>query len=344
MADYRGIDIKEYAENGLADVAGLLSRREYGLSIVRARQIEERLIRSYALERGIEYTTLADTIEQLYAGGFINMASRDAYHTIRLYGNKIVHESAENEEDAQSAYYLLKNEIQTYLSRKDVSVDRTPIRVDRNTRGPVQEDRYSSESRSDGDERRDWGLEDMPRRNTEGSQRKTDRDRSERSDRDSYNRDRDRRNRDGRRRERDYNAEEERGGINIYDILRIIIPVVVVILIVIIIRSLLPSKPTVTETSSQPVVTVEQTEPETEETETEPETTEPETEAPVVNYKIIDDGTNIRYADNQDRIYTQLAAGTVIGAVTPIEGSDFVQFTLDGVSVVVRKDLITKAE
>ena len=79
MADYRGIDIKEYAENGLADVAGLLSRREYSLSIVRARQIEERLIRSYAAERDIEYTTLADTIEQLYSGGFINMASRDAY-------------------------------------------------------------------------------------------------------------------------------------------------------------------------------------------------------------------------------------------------------------------------
>ena len=346
MADYRGIDIKEYAENGLADVAGLLSRREYSLSIVRARQIEERLIRSYAAERNIEYTTLADTIEQLYSGGFINMASRDAYHTIRLYGNKVVHEAAESEEDAQNAYYLLKNEVQTYLSRKDVSIDRTPVRVERNSQRSVREEgpyrnAYSSE-REDGGR-----YDDMSRRSSsQEAPRRTQRDRYDRDERGGRNQRRERSPKDGRRREREF-ADEERSGISIYDILRVLIPVVVVILIVIIIRSLLPSKTAVPETTSAVETTVEETtvEETTEtESETEPETTtEAETE-PVVQYKIIDDGTNVRYADNQERIYTQLPSGTVIGAVTPVDGTDFVQFTLDGVSVVVRKDLITPAE
>ena len=60
-----GIDTAELVDNGLAEAAGLISRREYNLSVVRTRQTAEFLIKSYAAERGIAYTTLADTIEAL---------------------------------------------------------------------------------------------------------------------------------------------------------------------------------------------------------------------------------------------------------------------------------------
>ena len=43
-----------------------------------------------------------------------------------------MHEGDNDAEDAQKSYYLLKNEVQTFMSRKAVSVDRTPVRVDRN--------------------------------------------------------------------------------------------------------------------------------------------------------------------------------------------------------------------
>ena len=138
-----------------------------------------------------------------------------------------------------------------------------------------------------------------------------------------------------------YDEEGGRRNISVYDIFRIIIPIVAVILIVIIIRSLIPSAPQVVETS--PVETSTEAPVETEPETTVPET-EPETEPPVVEYQIKGDAVNVRYADNQNRIYDQLDNGTVIGPVTPIEGSDFVQFTLDGVSVVVRNDLIEPVE
>ena len=119
------------------------------------------------------------------------------------------------------------------------------------------------------------------------------------------------------------------------------LPVLVIVLLIVIIRSFMAAKTpkeTVPETTTVIETTVQETETEPETTE--PETTEPETTAPAIEYRIAGDGVNIRFADNQNRIYTQLSKGTAIGTVTPIEGSDYVAFTLDGVNVVVRKDML----
>ncbi|MDO5140721.1 MAG: DUF4145 domain-containing protein, partial [Eubacteriales bacterium] len=124
------LDIKELTDNGLLDTAGLISRREYNLSLVKSRQTAELIVKTYAAEKGIEYSGLADTIENLYRAGIINISSRNALHNIRIFGNKAVHEADNDPEDAQKAYYLLKTEIQTFMSRKTVNVDRTPVPID----------------------------------------------------------------------------------------------------------------------------------------------------------------------------------------------------------------------
>ncbi len=224
---------------------------------------------------------------------------------------------------------MLKNEIQTYMSRGNVSIDRTPVKVERGQQASYA-GREQRKTRYDTDER-DIRMPAGNERARSGYQRddmRTDNRNIRRSGRNAE------RNRGGYER-------EERGGIGIYDILKVIIPIIVVILIIIIIKSLIPQKPAVTETSAIETVAETETESSIEEMTTEETTaeTEPETEAPV-SYRIKGDGVNVRYADNQARIYTQLSNGTAIGEVTPLDGSDFVQFTLDGVSVVVRKDFI----
>ena len=50
---------------------------------------------------------------------------------------------------------------------------------------------------------------------------------------------------------------------------------------------------------------------------------------------------NVRLADDQSKIWTQLNEGTVIGRVKLIEGSDFAEFSLDGRTVVIQKKYIT---
>ncbi len=444
-----GADIRELTDNGLAESAGLISRREYNLSIVRTRQTAELLIKSYAAENGLSYTTLADTIESLYEQGIINRNSRDAFHNMRIYGNKAVHEGDNNPENAQKAYYLLKSEVSTFLSRKTVSVDRTPVRVDSgsgnakqlgeleveiandpdNTEGrrvlnssarrqsaaARQQDKseaYSGESRARGysddysDEYRsvrstanrenaggealldnarrrlreskayDDGYDDdyadgrrsgidrdrfsdrdddRPRRSVNGrtsrdGRTSSDRRSSKGSSRDGRRNGRDNRKNSGRkdnrggrsssRNDRRSGGDKERQSFTVYDLLRILLPVLVIVLLIVIIRSFMAAK-TPEETTVETTTVIETT---VQETETEPETTEPETTEPettaAIEYRIVSDGVNIRYADNQNRIYTQLSKGTAIGTVTPIDGSDYVAFTLDGVNVVVRKDMI----
>lgn len=447
-----GADIRDLTDNGLAEAAGLISRREYNLSIVRTRQTAELLIKSYAAENGLSYTTLADTIESLYEQGVINRNSRDAFHNMRIYGNKAVHEADNNPENAQKAYYLLKSEVSTFLSRKTVSVDRTPVRVDtasgnakqlgeleveiandpdntegrrmlngsarrqgtaarqrdkaeaygddaraqrygdsygdnyrgeRSTAGRENvggealldnarrrlresnayddgDDNYGegrryadSDSRSQG--RRSGRDEERRRKSANG---RSSRDSRSSSDREERRRSSDGGKRDGRRSSRDdrrntgrsgrstgrndrrSGGSKERQSFTVYDLLRILLPVLVIVLLIVIIRSFMAAR-TPEETTVETTTVIETT---VQETETEPETTEPETTEPettaAVEYRIVSDGVNIRYADNQNRIYTQLSKGTAIGTVTPIDGSDYVAFTLDGVNVVVRKDMI----
>ena len=347
------VDIKELTDNGLAEAAGLISRREYNLSIVRSRQTAETIIKEYAAEKNIEYTTLADTIEKLFQEGVINRTSRDAFHNIRLYGNKAVHEQDNDPEDAQKAYYLLKNEVRTFASRKTVSVDRTPVRIDtapgqRKSYGDVEVNLGSgrSSSYSTGEDDQGSGVD-------ASSLRRSERRKSSGEGRSSGGRSSQARSAQGRperrpsqssagrrpeRRRTRSDAGESRGGFSIYDLLRILIPVIIVILLIIIIRSFLPTKKPAETTTAAPAETtiVQETPAET----TVPPTTEAETEPAVQEYRIKGNGVNIRFADNQNRVYTQLSNGTVIGTVTPIDGSDFVQFTLDGVNVVVNKNYI----
>lgn len=59
-------------------------------------------------------------------------------------------------------------------------------------------------------------------------------------------------------------------------------------------------------------------------------------------YMVALDNTNARYADNPDRVYTQLSKGTIIGHVKPVSefDGDFVLFTMDGVNLLIMKQYI----
>lgn len=337
MADNQNTDIKEYAENGLSQVTDALNRRNYNLSVATARQVAERLVRSYASEKKIDYTTLADSIEQLYASGAINMTSRDAFHALRVYGNKAAHDGDCDEDDARNAYHYLKNEVQTWQSRNRVSVDRTPVRVDRNSlytsslgNGNRENTLGEDSGRRSASQNSDTFVQSTPVR-----RRRTDATLVRSGNRSARRGDMER-----RRHIRGAKADPaEESGVDIYSILRIVIPVIILILIIIILISLfggngsdsdiLPTtKSSVQESETTPIETTHE------------ETTPIETTPAVVLYQISGDNVNIRYAENTNRVYTQLSKGYEIGEVSDMEGTNYAQFTLDGIAVVVSKDYI----
>lgn len=326
MADYQNTDVRGYVENGLTQVMDLINRRNYNPSVAKARQVAERLVKSYAEEKNVTYTSLAETIEQLYSQRAINITSRDAFHSLRLYGNKAAQDGNCTEEDARNAYYYLNGEVQTWKSRNNVSMDRTPVRVDRSSINNRTTQSSASGSRSTGGDT-DSFVQTTPvrRRRTVNSQVA-----------------RNQTGRVNRRRARVVRESQDRSqtvsGPDIYSILKVLIPIVILILIIVILVSLFGGGESGSEDTT-PESSVEQTSES--ETETQVETTaETETEPVIVEYQIRGNNVNIRYAENTDRIYDQLNNGDVIGPVQDVEGTNYAQFTMDGLSLVVSKDYI----
>lgn len=322
------------AGQGLLELADLISRREYNWGLVRSRVYEEELVRSYADETGTEYTSLADTIEALWNKGAIGEKSRENLHNIRILGNKAVHEGNNDPQDAKNAYFMLKEELQVFAERANTAaVERTPVMINSGENAPeitesevyIRPNRRNRETGQDESEDIDMSYVTNRRRpsgNTKSGNAKK--------------------------------KKKASSGIDLYSVLKILIPVLIVILLIILIKSLFPKKdPAAVETTTtiETEVSSQETEKETEETTTPAPTTEaPTTEAPA-KYKIKGEGVNIRLADNPDTVYTQLGNGTVIGEVTEFENTtgnsnydDFVRFSYDSRNVIVAKRFIEKTD
>ena len=340
MADIRNTGTWQRVERGLTEMANLHSRGEYNLALVKGRQTMEQIVRLYAGQSFVVYTDLADTIENLYQGRYIGKDTRDAFHMIRLLGNKAVHEGDNEPQDAERSYRLLEQEIRRFAGgnaqqrgaavREADTSDRESGEQDgtvkkERTRVPVEGPRRSTEGR-----RRYDKLDDRSARDTKKVPTREDRLRAQRSGRGKSG--------SGRKQ-----RQSSAGGVNVYDVLRILIPVICIILLVVLIRSIFFSGSTTEPESTTPVES--QTELETEPETIAPPETEPETTvATVLTYRIKGNAVNVRYADNENRVYTQLANGTEIGEATPVEGTDKMQFTLDGIAVTVNRNYIEAVE
>ena len=76
-------------QQGVKEAERLIARKEYNLVMVKARQVLEYMVRCMA-ERGMRGGgDLSDTIDQLYEGQWINKATKDNYHTIRILGTRL---------------------------------------------------------------------------------------------------------------------------------------------------------------------------------------------------------------------------------------------------------------
>ena len=98
-------------QQGLKEAEQLISRKEYNLVMVKARQTLEVMVRCQAEKACLVEGDLSDTIDQLYEGRWIDKATKDNYHTIRILGNKAVHEGDDTAYDANQAYQLLNQAV-----------------------------------------------------------------------------------------------------------------------------------------------------------------------------------------------------------------------------------------
>ena len=313
----------------LAELADLITRREYNYAMCKARKHTEDLVRRYAADHNMEYTTLADTIEALYQGGVIGDASRENLHGIRILGNKAVHEDDNDAQDAKSAYEMLKKELGTYSDQKYTNPERTPVAITKDTGD--QEYGNRRRHRDSREEEQEEGGIDV---SYASGGRRPQRNQAARNT--------------GKRRKPAGNDS------TLYTVLKILIPVLIILLVVILLKSIFSGSGKPAEETTAEEITAAATEQATEEETTEAPTTQaktteaPTTEAPAY-YRIKGEGVNIRLASDPTQRITQLNSGYVIGPITDYENrtgdstyDGFARFAYEGKDVIVKKDYIEK--
>ena len=91
MSNFERTTSWQQIQQGVKEAERLIVSKDYNLVMVKARQTLECMVRCLAEKACLVDGDLADTIDQLYEGHWIDKTTKDDYHTIRILGNKAVH-------------------------------------------------------------------------------------------------------------------------------------------------------------------------------------------------------------------------------------------------------------
>ena len=300
-------------QQGVKEAERLIVNKNYNLVMVKARQTLECMVRCMAEKACLVEGDLSDTIDQLYEGGWINKTTKDNYHTIRILGNKAVHENDNTAYNANQAYQLLTQEVHAFSHDGSVS------------RGG----RSQRPASASGQER--TGQRGSQRTVSAGNRTgnsRTGQGQRARSGRSGYSSGQ--RNPNVRRRKR-------RRVSPMFYLWRLLIPILAVILLIVVIQMLRPGKDEIKDTaapteSSQTVESIPETEPET----------EPETQPEAETYIVTGNSVNVRTEPStSSRILVQLSQGTEVDYVKRYN-NDWTVINYDGQEAYVSSQYIEK--
>lgn len=301
MASMENTTIWRQIQAGVRETERLIGRKEYNMAMIKARQTLEYMVRCSAEKACLVEGDLSDTIDQLYEGRWIDKTTKDHYHTIRILGNKAVHEGDDTAYDANQAYQLLAQEVLAFSGEGTVS------RTTQRPRARQSQGRTSSRNTA----------------RSQGARRPQSSGRSAGSQ------------------PRRTGGKKKRSSVSpAYAVLRFLVPVLaVVVILIVVIRFIAPGggdEPAAT-TAAQTETT--QAEIETQAPEpTEPETQAPE-EAGI--YVVTGDGVRIREEPSTDgRVLAQLSQGTELEFVRRYN-SDWTVVNYEGQEAYVSSDYVT---
>ena len=354
MSNFERTTSWQQIQQGVKEAERLIVSKDYNLVMVKARQILECMVRCLAEKACLVDGDLADTIDQLYEGHWIDKTTKDDYHTIRILGNKAVHENDNTAYNANQAYQLLTKQVYAFSHDFQVSktfnVPVTETRPVRNTRTGAAAGSSGTGStsygRTDGTRPRTGtgagngprsgaelqGVSDRSRtggsRNRAGSNTNTgSRRRNPQSTRHSYGGS----SRSGRTRRRKYRP------LPVEMVLKFLIPLLVVVILIVAIRTLMPGKKKADPTQPETVTT--------EQIQTEPEAPTPEETQPSADtYVVTGNKVNVRTEPSANgRILVQLEGGTEVVYVKRYN-NDWTVINYDGQEAYISSQYIAKQE
>lgn len=114
MTANEAISSWEKIQQGVKEAETLMGKREYNLSMVKARQTLEFMVHCLCDQAGIMEPDLSRSIDALYNERVITKTTCEHYHKIRMLGNSAVHENNTSAYDANQAYQFLSQEVYTF--------------------------------------------------------------------------------------------------------------------------------------------------------------------------------------------------------------------------------------
>lgn len=319
MSNVERTTIWQQIQQGVMETERLITRKDYNLVMIKSRQVLEYMVRCMAEQACLVEGDLSDTIDQLYEGRWIDRTTRDNYHTIRILGNKAVHEGDNGAHDANQAFQLLTKEVQAFASQFSGGRQARSTQTVRTSGGTRQTGRQTAA-----------GGRTSSGRSAQGSGRPAQRTgtRSGSSHQGS-----------GKRRRRKRVSP-------LYYIVRLLVPVLIVVLLVVLINVLMPGKDKKADKTtavSTSVTTAPPTPPPT----LPPMTTAPpETTAPAEHYKVKGNNVNVRSQPSttgDSRILGKLSNGADVDYVKRYN-NDWAVINYDGQEAYISSQFLEKAE
>lgn len=151
-----GMNSWERIQGGVKETERLIGQKQYNISMVKARQTLEHMVRYLCEKSNIAESGLIDMIDALYENRIISDTSCEHYHKIRTIGNKAIHEEDNSAYNANQAHHLLSQEVYTFAN--DYSdKKRRPIQTVTTSRAPASrtsDSAHRTSSRSGSSSRR----------------------------------------------------------------------------------------------------------------------------------------------------------------------------------------------
>ncbi|MCD8220657.1 MAG: SH3 domain-containing protein [Clostridiales bacterium] len=105
----------ERIQSGVKEAEKLITQRDYNSALIKCRQTLEFMVKQLAARAHIqEDGDLKSMIDELYQNRWISKTTCEHYHTIRMAGNKAVHEGYNNAYDATQAHHMLSQEVYSF--------------------------------------------------------------------------------------------------------------------------------------------------------------------------------------------------------------------------------------
>ncbi len=121
MANMESPSIWEKIQRNVQDVERLVGQKKYNLSMTKARQTLEYMVKLQCDKAGIVQGSLENMIRDLYEGKFITKSTAEHYLQILSIGNKAVKEGDNSAYNANQAYHILSQEIYIFANEKEPS-------------------------------------------------------------------------------------------------------------------------------------------------------------------------------------------------------------------------------